>query len=138
MVEINYHIISPDMRCSSGTVPENKNYPTGAVPVNKYYPTGTAINKLSIFSSKSTLFRAFHGCVCLAAPNRSYVTQRRCQKSTSRIGYRSTLRLFSWRTSRRTSRSTPNSCYKSYYTWPNKDTRMIIYETVQLKRTINE
>ena len=66
MVEINYHIISPDMRCSSGTVPENKNYPTGAVPVNKYYPTGTVlvnknyptgtlINKLTILRYESAL-----------------------------------------------------------------------------------
>ena len=45
----------------------NKKYLTGTVSVNKRYPTGTVINKLAIFVSKSTLYRAFHGCVCLAA-----------------------------------------------------------------------
>ena len=97
----------------TGTVPVNGTYWTGTVPMNKNYPTCTVFNKLTIFSSKSTLYRAFHGFVCLAAPNRSYVTQRRCQKSTSRIGYRSTLRLFSWRTSRRNPRGTLRSALRN-------------------------
>ena len=82
----------------TGTVPVNKNYPTGTVPVNKNfptgtvvsvnknYPTGTDINKLAIFSSKSTLNRALHGCVCLAAPNRPYVTPKR-RSTTKSLKY---------------------------------------------------
>ena len=80
----------------TGTVPVNE-ISKGTVRANKDYPTGTIINKLAIFSSKSTLYRTFHGCVCLAAPNRSYVFQRRSQKSTSRIVYRSPVGLFSWK-----------------------------------------